>query len=112
MTRDLVILAILFVASAGRIFALDPASRISQYGHTAWRLQDGYFGGQPVSITQTTDGYLWVGSSNGVFRFDGVQSVPWTSLSGEKLPSNNVHFVLGARDGSLWVATQGGCCNG
>ncbi|MGD0730672.1 MAG: two-component regulator propeller domain-containing protein [Terracidiphilus sp.] len=43
-----------------------------------------------------------------MFRFDGVQFVPWTSLSGDKLPSNDVHAVLGARDGSLWIATGNG----
>jgi hypothetical protein len=64
--------------------ALDPTHRISQYGHSSWKIQDGYFGSQPVSITQTTDGYLWVETEGGIFRFDGVQFVSWTSLTGEK----------------------------
>ncbi|HEY4049228.1 MAG TPA: two-component regulator propeller domain-containing protein [Acidobacteriaceae bacterium] len=102
------LLAIFLISFVGRMAALDPASRISQYGHTAWRIQDGYFGSEPISITQTIDGYLWVGTENGVFRFDGVQFVPWTSLSGEQLPSNDVRALLGARDGSLWIATGSG----
>ena len=88
--------------------ALDPAQRMSEYGHTAWRIQDGYFGGTPTSIAQTTDGYLWIGTTSGVFRFDGVQFISWTSLSGEQLPSNDVRALLGARDGSLWIATASG----
>ncbi|MEA2538656.1 MAG: hypothetical protein QOH35_22, partial [Acidobacteriaceae bacterium] len=48
-----------FLASA--VFALSPDRHITQYGHTAWRIQDGVFGGQVRSITQTTDGYIWVG---------------------------------------------------
>ena len=101
-------LACFLLVSVGRLAALDPTFRISQYGHTSWRIQDGYFGGQPISITQTTDGYLWIGTSNGVLRFDGVEFVPWTSLSGDKLPSADVHAVLGAKDGSLWIATENG----
>ena len=97
-----------FLFSPRVMSALDPHTRISQYGHSSWKIQDGYFGGQPVSVTQTTDGYLWIGTSNGVFRFDGVEFVSWTTLSGEKLPSTDVHAVLGARDGSLWIATANG----
>jgi len=106
--RTLLLLAIFFLSSVGWMTALSPSHRISQYGHTSWKIQDGYFGGQAVSITQTTDGYLWVGTPTGLFRFDGEQFVPWTSLAGEQLPSNEVPFLLGARDGSLWIGTNSG----
>ena len=106
--RALLLLAALLISSVGEMAALDPSHRISQYAHTSWRVQDGYFGGQPVSITQTTDGYIWVGTAAGVFRCDGVQFVPWTSLSDEKLPTNDVHVVFGASEGSLWIATGDG----
>jgi ligand-binding sensor domain-containing protein len=104
----LLLLTIVFFSSVSQMAALDPSHRISQYGHTSWRIQDGYFGGQAVSIAQTTDGYLWIGTPAGVFRFDGAQFVPWNSLSREQLPSNDIHFLFGARDGSLWIATDSG----
>jgi signal transduction histidine kinase/ligand-binding sensor domain-containing protein len=106
--RALLLFAAFFLSFVGWMAALDPSHRISQYGHTAWRIQDGYFAGDAWSITQTTDGYIWVGTAAGVLRFDGVQFVPWTSLSGEKLPSNVIHPLLGARDGSLWIGTMSG----
>jgi ligand-binding sensor domain-containing protein len=84
--------------SQGRMAALDPGRRISQYGYTAWRAQDGYFAGYAWTITQTTDGYIWIGTSAGLIRFDGVQFVPWASLTGEKTPSNDVHTLFGAWD--------------
>ena len=108
VVRTLLFVAIFLLVSAGCAAALDPSHRISQYGHTAWRLQDGYFGSQPGPITQTIDGYIWVGTEGGVFRFDGVQFVPWTSLSGEQLPSNVVIALFAARDGSLWIGTNEG----
>jgi len=105
---SLLLPAVFLLSSAGWMAALDPGRRISQYGHTAWRMQDGYFAGMAWSIAQTTDGYLWVGTAGGLLRFDGVQFVPWSSLSGEKLPSNAIHALLGARDGSLWIGTVSG----
>jgi hypothetical protein len=88
--------------------ALDPTSHISQYGHSVWRVQDGYFGGTPTAITQTADGYIWVRTQGGVFRFDGVRFVRWSTESGEELPSTGGYSMLGARDGSLWAETEAG----
>jgi signal transduction histidine kinase/ligand-binding sensor domain-containing protein len=109
IARIHVLLAILVFCCSEKGAALDPTSRISQYGHTVWRVQDGYFGGAaPVSITQTTDGYIWVGTLAGIYRFDGVRFVRWNSPSGEELPSSSVLDLVGGRDGSLWIGTMGG----
>lgn len=96
---------LLFVISAA---ALDPDRHISQYAHTAWRIQDGFFTGTPQAITQTSDGYLWIGTEGGLVRFDGVRFVPWSSPKGQLLPSTRVHSLLGGGDGSLWIGTASG----
>ncbi len=88
--------------------ALDPSRQISQYAHTAWRVQDGVFGGAPHAITQTKDGYLWVGTEAGLLRFDGVRFAPWTAPAGKRLPSQRIYSLLGADDGSLWIGTGRG----
>jgi signal transduction histidine kinase/ligand-binding sensor domain-containing protein len=88
--------------------ALDPTRRISQYAHTAWRIQNGDLPGLPEAITQTTDGYLWVGTFAGLVRFDGVRFVPWSALSKQPLPDDRVFSLLGASDGSLWIGTHKG----
>ncbi|HKE82438.1 MAG TPA: two-component regulator propeller domain-containing protein, partial [Vicinamibacterales bacterium] len=88
--------------------ALDPSKRISQYAHAAWRAQDGFFRGTPFEMTQTRDGYLWVASSAGLLRFDGVRFVPWPPEHGARLPGPNVFRLVTGRDGSLWIATSGG----
>ena len=71
-------------------------------------MQDGYFGGSPQAITQTKDGYIWVGTGAGLFKFDGVRFVPWNAPSGEELPSSQIDSLLSARDGSLWIGTGAG----
>jgi signal transduction histidine kinase/ligand-binding sensor domain-containing protein len=97
---------LLFVLSAAA-WAVDPHTLISQYGHTAWRIQDGFLS-NPESITQTTDGYIWVGTAAGLMRFDGVKFTPWTAPKGQSLPGSGISFILGGRDGNLWIGTYGG----
>src|SRR5262249_22285116 len=87
--------------------AVDPNRRISQYGHTAWRIQDGTVP-RSSTITQTKDGYIWMGTSDGLMRFDGVKFVKWHSAKNQKLPSRLFTALLGASDGSLWIGTSRG----
>ncbi|MBI3896214.1 MAG: hypothetical protein HY313_09820 [Acidobacteria bacterium] len=88
--------------------ALDPSLNISQYAHTAWTIRDGFFQGYIETMTQTSDGYLWLGTEFGLIRFDGVRFVPWEPSAGESLPNNFITRLLAARDGSLWIGTRGG----
>jgi len=90
------------------VAGLDPSRKISQYGHNTWRIQDGYLPGPPEAITQTADGYLWIGTHAGLVHFDGVRFVPWASLRHEQLPSDQILYLLGAGDGSLWIGTAKG----
>ncbi|WP_353069155.1 two-component regulator propeller domain-containing protein [Tunturibacter empetritectus] len=87
---------------------LDPTRHISQYAHTAWRLQDGFLSGTPSGFTQTSDGYLWIGTQGALFRFDGVRFVQWTPPSGQKLPSENILSLAPDKDGGLWIGTGRG----
>jgi hypothetical protein len=71
-------------------------------------MQDGLLRGQPNVITQTKDGYIWIGTAAGLMRFDGVRLIPWEPPAGSQLPSHNVRALLAARDGSLWIGTDAG----
>ena len=74
----------LFVLSA-TAWAVDPNKQMTQYAHTAWRMQDGFLNGVPNAIAQTTDGYLWIGTQTGLMRFDGVRFVQWKPTSAKEL---------------------------
>lgn len=88
--------------------ALDPTQRISQYAHTAWRVQDGYFEAQPTSIAQTADGYVWVGTESGLVRFDGVRFVPTSSSPDQLAATASIYSLLATRDGGLWIGAGSG----
>jgi PAS domain S-box-containing protein len=99
---------LVFLCGTVSAWAVNPSVRLSQHGHTAWRIQNGFFAGAPYSIAQTADGYLWIGGASGLTRFDGVRFVPWTPPSGKQLSSPVVARLLPARDGSLWIGTMSG----
>jgi ligand-binding sensor domain-containing protein len=90
------------------VAGLDPGTALTQYGHTAWRIREGYFAGSPSSITQTKDGFLWIGTDTGLIRFDGLKLEPWLPPAGSSLPDDRTVNVLGASDGSLWIGTADG----
>ena len=87
--------------------ALNPALDVSQYAHTAWKVREGFAKGSILSIAQTPDGYLWVGTAFGLVRFDGVRNIPWQP-PGQSLPSSTITSLVAARDGTLWVGTRNG----
>jgi signal transduction histidine kinase len=89
-------------------FAVDPYKTITQYAHTAWRTQDGFFTGTPRAITQTADGYIWIATRNDLFQFDGIRLIKWSPPTGSQLPSSRINSLLGASDGSLWIGTDSG----
>ena len=98
---------VLFFFLSTLSWGVDPSTYISQYRHTAWTIKDGFLSGQPNVITQTKDGYIWIGTAAGLMRFDGVRLVPWESTDSQ-LPSPNITALLAARDGSLWIGTDAG----
>jgi signal transduction histidine kinase/ligand-binding sensor domain-containing protein len=89
------------------VLALDPSRDLSQYAHTAWTVRNEFSVGTIFAMAQTPDGYLWLGSEFGLFRFDGVRFTPWQPPAGQFLPSKP-YSLLVTRDGTLWIGTYGG----
>jgi ligand-binding sensor domain-containing protein len=88
--RVLVALACALLALCSRALALHTSLDIRQYAHTAWTLGNGWLNGKVNAFAQTPDGYLWLGTSSGLVRFDGVRAAPLALPSGQQLPSNAI----------------------
>jgi signal transduction histidine kinase len=84
-------------------WALSPDLRIKQFYHTAWTAKEGAPTGIQA-LAQTKDGYLWIASRAGLFRFDGVRFERIDEVGGQRLPSSNLYSLWGPRSGGLWVS--------
>jgi PAS domain S-box-containing protein len=87
---------------------LDPSKLITQYVHEVWTSDNGLPQNSVLAIAQTTDGYLWFGTENGVARFDGVRFVNFDSRNTPALKSNQIGALLVDHRGDLWIGTHGG----
>src|SRR4249920_1091131 len=91
-------------------FALLGAALAAQpeYVSRTWRTQDGLPENRIRAIAQTPDGYLWVGTSGGLARFDGARFVVYARFNTPSMTGDDIRALAVAKDGSLWVATDGG----
>lgn len=75
---------------------------ISEFQHTAWSAREG----APAIATcfaQTPDGYLWIASPIGLYRFDGVQFEKFQTAHGKHLLDISISTLFVAKDGGLWI---------
>gem|GEM_PF-2561096 len=91
------------ISLGGTAFALSPDRDIHQLVHRSWGEQEGY-PGRAQDLAQTTDGFLWIATDKGLFRFDGVRFERYTPASGDKLSDGPVRGLRAISDGSLWIA--------
>jgi ligand-binding sensor domain-containing protein/signal transduction histidine kinase len=84
------------------------AANTREYSHRIWRIEDGLPQNKIQAITQTPDGYLWIGTSEGLARFDGVRFTVFDRSNTPALQDDSILVLTPARDGSLWIGTEGG----
>jgi signal transduction histidine kinase/ligand-binding sensor domain-containing protein/DNA-binding response OmpR family regulator/HPt (histidine-containing phosphotransfer) domain-containing protein len=87
---------------SSKMLALDPARLIDQYGHDAWTSQQGLASQAIYQILQTHDGYIWMRTSAGLIRFDGVRFVAMNEAIGSDL----VRAIATNADGNLLIRTS------
>jgi signal transduction histidine kinase/ligand-binding sensor domain-containing protein len=92
---------------ASAAYALDPVKTLTQYSRTIWTQERGLPQDTIRAITQTKDGYLWLGTDEGLARFDGYEFVVFNKTSGD-LPDNSITALAAANDGGLWIGTPNG----
>jgi ligand-binding sensor domain-containing protein/signal transduction histidine kinase len=69
----------------------------------SWQREQGLPQNIVRALAQTRDGYVWVGSDDGVAKFDGLRFVPFGLREG--LPSGPVRTMLGDSRGALWIGS-------
>jgi ligand-binding sensor domain-containing protein len=95
--------AAMLIVSVTSSQALDPHRMISQLTRDHWRVENEFPGGAVSAIAQTPDGYLWIGTDKGLFRFDGIRFRVFQQVSPESLPLGPVQQLMTDDRGNLWV---------
>ena len=86
--------------------ALDPRQSIYQYSCQSWNRHNGLHANNVYAITQTKDGYLWLGTSVGLLRFDGVDFSIVGAPPLSEIRNTRIACLYPARDGGLWFALE------
>src|SRR5205814_202205 len=86
-------------------YAWHPRVVQTKYGQRTWSTDDGQTQSTLQAIAQTPDGYIWVGTQNGLERFDGVHFAPPDNAP--RARNIFVFALLVDRRGTLWVGSTG-----
>ncbi len=73
-----------------------------------WTTGDGLPENTVRAIVEAHDGYLWIGTANGLARFDGVRFTTYNSVNTPALFCDDIFAMFEDRGGALWIATQRG----
>ena len=98
--------AALLVLATAPLFALNPNHKITQYVHRIWQAQPGLSQTSIYAVTQTRDGYLWLGTQSGVVRFDGVRFSPVASLQQASLGDIWARTIEEDTAGNVWITAN------
>jgi signal transduction histidine kinase/ligand-binding sensor domain-containing protein len=96
------ILALMGGARGSAAWAAAP--ELTNFHHTMWTSEDGL--GAVFDIQQAADGYLWLTTSTGVFRFDGVRFQSVGEATNGAVPNSEIHAVFLSASGGVWLKTR------
>ncbi len=104
----LVCLALCLGLPQGGATALDAQQGIRQYSIAQWGHRDGLPSTAIYAVAQTPDGFLWLGTSDGLVRFDGLHFVQIALSKIGDVAFGQVRALTVDRAGRLWIGTEGG----
>jgi ligand-binding sensor domain-containing protein/signal transduction histidine kinase len=84
------------------------AESLTGYTRHLWQAPDGLPEQTVQAFAQTADGYLWIGTTGGLLRFDGAHFTLFDRQNTPALKENSVFCLMVSRDGALWIGTEGG----
>ena len=78
------------------------------YFTRTWQVEQGLPQNKVTAVMQTRDGYLWLGTYNGLARFDGVRFTVFNDNNTPELRSSRITSLFETADGTLWIGTESG----
>jgi signal transduction histidine kinase/ligand-binding sensor domain-containing protein/CheY-like chemotaxis protein/HPt (histidine-containing phosphotransfer) domain-containing protein len=99
---------ILLIAIGESAFALDPSLAPSQYVLDNWQIPEGLPQTSAETLARTADGYLWIGTQEGLARFDGVRFTVFDSENEPAIPNKQISALFLDANQRLWIGTRAG----
>jgi ligand-binding sensor domain-containing protein len=93
---------------SGVAWGYDPPRELSQFNHKAWLKSDGLPQNSIYALAQTPDGYLWVGTQEGLARFDGLSFRTFSRKTTPGFKGKIVQSLTVSPDSTLWIGTADG----
>ena len=84
------------------------ASPHENYTAHTWQTRDGLPQETVQAVAQTPDGFLWIGTTGGLLRFDGSRFVSYERDNNPAFQENSVFSLMTGPNGTLWIGTEGG----
>lgn len=88
--------------------ALDPGRAPSEYGQDTWGPEEGLPQVSVQALAQDAEGFLWLGSQEGLVRFDGLDFRTWGRRQVPEMSSSSVTALAVAGEDTLWLGTSAG----
>lgn len=99
---------VLLVQSPPLLLALDPDTELDHYIKDNWQIRDNLPANRVNSLIQASDGYIWLATSNGLVRFDGIRFTIYSKQMSSALSSNYIFHISEDKTRGLRIATQTG----
>jgi signal transduction histidine kinase/ligand-binding sensor domain-containing protein len=107
-TKPRIGLAVLALAASALAGPLAVTRAPEGYAARVWHSEDGLPEETVQAFAQTPDHFLWIGTSGGLLRFDGIQFVIYDRENTPALRENSVFCLMAGHDGTLWIGEEGG----
>jgi len=101
------VLLLTLAAGALPAEALDPTRALTQYQNDRWQTEQGLPQSTVQALTETRDGYLWVGTLEGLARFDGIRFTVFDARTIPELGSGSILGLMEDAQGNLWIGRSG-----
>jgi signal transduction histidine kinase/ligand-binding sensor domain-containing protein len=88
-------------------YYLNPEKKLAQYNTQSWSVENGLPTSSLLGLCQTSDGYLWISSYDGLIRFDGHEFTVFNKNNTDAFESNTIRSLAEDKYGNLWMTTQG-----
>lgn len=101
-----VLVSVIFLSQTAA--GLDPTQELHRFHLRVWTTADGLPQNGVTALAGSRNGYLWVGTQEGLARFDGLSFTVFDSPKTAALKDSFISALLEDRQGVLWIGTREG----